>query len=451
MVGRPNVGKSALFNQLVGRRISIVHDQPGVTRDRVAAMARTRHFSYELIDTGGIGSHVDDSFDEQVHVEADIAIASADLILFVVDAREGLTPVDHELATRLRKSGKPVVVAANKIDHESHEPLVAEVAALGFARVLATSAAHARGMEALRDVIDLHLQQIAEPYEKNRSRDVLGSTHDAPRIAIVGRPNVGKSSLVNALLRSKRTIVSNVSGTTRDAVDIPFTQRGQNYTLIDTAGIRPKGRHRTSVEVFSVMRSEKSILRADLCILVLDAAEGVTAQDKKIAGLIQRAGKPCIIALNKWDLVEVSLPEKEDKLRWLGQMHKGLFFLDYAPALYLSARSGKDVSRLFKEVESVRAASQARIPTPVLNRALHEFIASNPPPLRKAKRLKILYATQQSLPGPFPAPSFIVFVNDPDLATSQYVKFLERRLRAIEPFTGLPIHLEFRGRERRSG
>lgn len=445
VVGRPNVGKSALFNRLTGRRISIVHDQPGVTRDRITAIARTRHFAYELIDTGGIGSQIDDSFDAQVHTEADIAIASADIILLVVDAREGLTPVDRALASRLRRSGRPVVVVANKIDHDNHDPLAAEATALGFSRVLATSAAHGRGIAALQDIIDLHLQQLPNP-EQELSNLAAGS---GPGIAIVGRPNVGKSSLVNALLRSKRTIVSEVSGTTRDAVDIPFQVRGSNYTLIDTAGIRPKGRRRTSVEALAVIRSEKSIQRADLCVLVLDAAEGVTTQDKRIAGLIQKAGKPCVIVLNKWDLVEDPLLAKDVKLQALDTIRRDLFFLDYAPAVCLSARTGNHVSRLFKVIKSVQTASSARIPTAAVNRALRELIESNPPPLRKGKRLKILYATQQSPPGIIPTPSFIVFVNDPDLAPPNYLKFLDRHLREIEPFPGLPIHLEFRGRERR--
>ncbi len=447
IAGRPNVGKSALFNCLVGRRVSIVHDQPGVTRDRLAATATTRNFTYELLDTGGIGSQIDDSFDEQVRAEADIAIAAADLILFVVDARAGLTPVDLELAALLRKSGCPIIVIANKIDHEKHEPLLAEISRLGFKQTVATSAAHARGIGALKDVIDQHLQLLdseCKPEETEQTGYL-----DTPKIAIVGRPNVGKSSLINALLRARRTIVSAVSGTTRDAVDIPFQARNKDYLLIDTAGIRAKGRNRSSVEVFSMLRSERSIRRADLCILVVDAADGVTAQDKKIAGLIQQANKPCIVAVNKWDLIAENYPDKEDKLLLIKQLRADLFFIDYAPCVFLSARSGEYVTRLFREVENIADAASTKLPTATLNLLVHDTLSASPPPLVKGKRFKILYLTQLAGSGPIPAPAFIVFTNNAELAPPQYMKFLERQIRLLHPLTGLPITFELRSREKR--
>ncbi len=447
IVGRPNVGKSALFNCLVGRRISIVHDQPGVTRDRVAAAASTRNFSYELLDTGGIGSQIDDSFDEQVRAEADIAIASADLILFVVDAKAGLTPVDLDLASHLRKAGCAVVVVANKIDHDKHESLTAEITSLGYPQVVATSAAHARGIGALKDIIDQHLQVLDT--EGNLDSANKSGIHDAPKIAIVGRPNVGKSSLINALLRAKRTIVSDVSGTTRDAIDIPFRARDNDYVLIDTAGIRPKGRNRGSVEVFSVIRSEKSIRRADLCILVVDAADGVTSQDKKIAGIVQQANRPCIVVVNKWDLVAENYPDKKDKKLLIEQLRADLFFIDYAPCVFLSARSGKYVSRLFREVEGVAQAAQTRLPTATLNQLVHDTLAATPPPLVKGKRFKILYLTQLTANGPIPVPSFIVFTNNAQLAPPQYMKFLERQIRLLHPLAGLPVIFELRSKEKR--
>src|SRR6266853_4725527 len=296
IVGRPNVGKSALFNRLAGRKISIVHDMPGVTRDRITATCKLASEPFTMIDTGGIGSDVDTSFTEQVRTEVENELAASDLLLFVVDAKDGLSPIDLDLARRLRRIDKPLILVINKVDHEKHMPNAAEFSRLGFENQIAISAEHDRGIAPLVAWIERELPQGA------------GIPADMPetqvKIAIVGRPNVGKSSLTNAILNDQRTLVSPISGTTRDAIDIPYERHGNHYVLIDTAGIRPRGKVDSSVEVFSVMRSEKSIRRAHLCCLVIDATAGVTAQDKKIAGMIQEERKPCIVAVNKWDLIK---------------------------------------------------------------------------------------------------------------------------------------------------
>jgi len=440
IVGRPNVGKSALFNRLAGRRIAIVHDQPGVTRDRLAAECRLGTAPFTLIDTGGIGVVADQDFAAQVRQEADLAIAAADLILFVTDGREGLTPVDRELARQLRRSGRPTLLAVNKVDESMHEDLPAEFNALGFDDPVGVSAAHGRHIGELVDRIEALLPSVPSVDMEVRSAIT------PPGIAIVGRPNVGKSSLVNALLGDSRTIVSSVAGTTRDAVDIPFQIGPDPFLLIDTAGIRARGRRNTSVEVFSVMRSEESIRRADVCVLVIDASEGVTTQDKKIAGLIQEARKPCILVLNKWDLVkgtgsrEAALTEAFDRLR------AELFFLDYAPAVALSAKTGEQLRRLTGALRTVRDAARTHLPTGPLNRAIQAAQQVHPPPMSGSRRLKILYATHTPGRGTTPAIDVVLFVNDPKLLPDTWRKFLENIIRKEWPCIGVPIRFLPRGR-----
>jgi GTP-binding protein len=442
IVGRPNVGKSALFNRLAGRKISIVHDQPGVTRDRLAGICKLGSKPFSIVDTGGIGSAVDADFTAQVRAEADIAMATADLIHFVVDGPAGLTPVDLELARLLRRMKAPLILVVNKIDHDKHGPLAAEFQRLGFAQSVSISAEHGRGITELVELTESLLPEIAEeaPVEVPPTK-----------IAIVGRPNVGKSSLINAILQDRRTLVSDISGTTRDAVDIPFARKDVRYTLIDTAGIRPRGKVSNSVEVFSVMRSEKSIRRADLCALVLDSTAGVTAQDKKIAGMIQEAGRPCIVVANKWDLLEQDDERKKFERNFIEQTRAELFFLDYAPVLPVSAQTGENMSRLFKFIEQVRDDSHRRIGTGQLNRLLQAMLSAYPPPIRSGKRFKILYATQlERDPGEaIPIPTFTLFVNDPDVLPAAYRKYLEAQLREEARFLGLPVRLKLRGREKR--
>jgi len=443
IVGRPNVGKSALFNRLVGRKISIVHDQPGVTRDRISAKSTLGRNPFTLIDTGGIGSDVDLSFTEQVRAEADIAIASADLILFVVDAKAGLNPIDAQLARQLRRVKTPLILVVNKLDDQKHHLNEAEFSKLGFENVVGISAEHGRNIGTLTGLIDTFLPDT-EALEE-------AATELPTCIAIVGRPNVGKSSLINAILNDNRTLVSNIAGTTRDAVDVPYTRKDQAYLLIDTAGIRPRGKVDNSVEVFSVIRSERSIRRADLCVLVIDATMGVTAQDKKIAGQIQEAHKPCVIVVNKYDLVQVNGDPKKFEQDFVQRILAELFFLSYAPVIPLSAKTRDHMSRLFRVIEHVRADSRRRIGTGPLNRRLQAMLTANPPPIRSGKRFKILYATQVEPPRDMavPVPKIVLFVNDDQALPDSYRKYMEGNLREASPFLGLPLLIQLRGREKR--
>lgn len=457
IVGRPNVGKSALFNRLAGRKISIVHDQPGVTRDRLTAECSLGAHPFTIIDTGGIGSMVDASFSEQVRTEVEIAMETADAILFVVDGQTGLTPVDEELARMLRRVKKPLILVVNKIDVPKHEGLGAEFTRLGFEPVLSVSAEHGRGIAELLEAVESALPagEVAEAGETDEAGDESARPQPpAPlpiHIAVVGRPNVGKSSLINAILQDRRTLVSDISGTTRDAVDVPCLRGKERFVLIDTAGIRPRGKVSSSVEVFSVMRSEKSIRRADLCVLVIDATAKVTAHDKTIAGLIQQAEKPCVVAVNKWDLAAPEHAGKEAVKAFLDEIRAELFFLDYAPVVLLSAKTGVSMGRLFRVIDQVREDAHARITTGPLNRLVQAVLSANPPPIRSGHRFKILYATQVETDAraPIPVPRFLLFVNDPKALTPAYRKYLEARLRGESRFLGLPVLLQLRGREPR--
>ncbi len=444
IVGRPNVGKSALFNRLAGRMISIVHDQPGVTRDRLAAVCKMGKVPFEIIDTGGIGAEPDPEFAEPTKEAAEVAIAGAQVLLLVVDAQTGATPLDAELAKQLRSSRRPLILVVNKVDHPGMESTTVDFARLGIEPVLAVSAAHGLGIDDLVEAVEAALPANTNDEEVSESR--------APRLAMVGRPNVGKSSLVNALLGEKRTIVSEIAGTTRDTVDVVFEHEGQQFVFCDTAGIRHRSKHNTSVEVFSVMRSEKTIERADLCVLVIDATQGVTTQDKKIAGLIQKAGKAAILALNKWDLVANGETDEKELLRHhIDEVRNELFFLPYAPLVILSAKTGDNVRRLFSTVEKVRQHATRRVGTGELNRLLKEAVERQAPPMRSNRRLKILYATQvlTDNPRPFEAPAFLLFVNDPRLLPDSYQNFLTARLRERWEYPGLPVSLRLRGRKKR--
>lgn len=443
IVGRPNVGKSALFNRLAGRKISIVHDQPGVTRDRLFAKSAIGRKPFTIVDTGGIGSDVDLSFTDQVRAEADIAIASADLILFVVDAHAGLNPIDSQIARQLRRVQTPLILVVNKLDNPKHHVKEAEFSKLGFEHTIGISAEHDRNISELVKNIE---EFLPDSEAKEQEAAAIPTS-----IAIVGRPNVGKSSLINAILNDNRTLVSNIAGTTRDAVDVPYERKGQDYLLIDTAGIRPRGKVDNSVEVFSVMRSEKSIRRADLCVLVIDASMGVTAQDKKIAGQIQAAQKPCVIVVNKYDLIEVKDDPKKFEREFAQSILAELFFLSYAPVIPLSAKTRDHMSRLFRVIEHVRDDSRRRIGTGQLNRRLQAMLSANPPPIRSGKRFKVLYATQVEPPrdSAVPVPRIVLFVNDDQILPDSYRKYMESNLREASPFLGLPLLIQLRGREKR--
>jgi GTP-binding protein len=440
IVGRPNVGKSALFNRLIGRKIAIVHDQPGITRDRISAICTLGTRPFVVWDTGGIFGAGEAKLRTQVRGAAEDALRASDLLLFVVDAKEGLSPIDEELARVLRKSQKPVVLVINKIDTEKHEALAAEFDALGFKSSVAISAEHGRSMSDLLDAIDRLLPSPAG--------DSQATSHKSLAIAILGRPNVGKSSFINSIVRSERVIVSELAGTTRDAIDILYQRDGCNFVFIDTAGIRRHGKQSTSVEVFSAMRAERSIRRADLCVLIVDITAGVTAQDKRIAGLIQAARKPAIVVLNKWDLVKPRRNQKEAIARLVAITREQIFFLDYAPVLITSSSTGEHVSKLFGMIEKVQRAAQQRLGTGVLNRLLRQAFEVSPPPTIRSRRLKLFYAAQSKgkEDQQLQPPEFVLFVNDPRLLSQTYRRYLESRIRDAQPFSGLPIILTFRPR-----
>ncbi len=445
IVGRPNVGKSALFNRLAGRNIAIVHDQPGITRDRLAAPCNKGARPFLIWDTGGIGGAGEVELTSQVRAAADAAMRESDLILFVVDAQHGLAPIDQELALVLRKSRTPVVLIVNKIDHEKHEPLESEFSRLGFEHMIPISAAHGRGIsEVLETIDDLLPQKPADTGEADAAIEPLPLA-----LAIVGRPNAGKSSLINSILKDERTIVSNLPGTTRDAVDIAYERGSEKFLLIDTAGMRARSKHSTSVEVFSVMRAERTIRRADLCVLVVDLTSGVTTQDKKIAGLIQESRKPAIVVLNKWDLVKPERAAKAEMQRLTAQARDQLFFLDYAPVLIASAATGENVTQLFDRISEVKRAAAQHIGTGVLNRLLRAAMAETLPPTIGNKRLKLFYATQAkgNAERAIDPPKFVLFVNQPNLLSETYGRYIEGRIRQAEPYPGLPVLLTLRARE----
>jgi GTP-binding protein len=484
IVGRPNVGKSALFNRIAGRRIAIVHDQPGVTRDRVSAEVEWRGRPFLLVDTGGIGlrrgEKVADVITKAALEQVELAIEAAQALILVVDVQEGLVPLDQEVAARLRESGKPVLLAVNKSDNESKAVGVVDFSTLGFDQVFPVSAIHGRGVEALMNAAVKHLPEedvaqgapeAADASEADDADETDEEIRVAPRrpagplkLAIVGRPNVGKSSLINAITRSNRVVVSPIPGTTRDAIDVPFTVetegRREEYVLVDTAGVRKRRSIDNSVEFFSVKRTEEAIARSDIVVLVLDAAEGILEQDKKIGALITEAHRACVVVVNKWDLVADSVREaREEEMRrrrasartasrmtTLGEFGKWvqekLFFLDYAPVIFTSAHSGFHLDRLLEAVRYVAGQLQQQIPTAVLNRCLHDAIERRQPVSRRGDRLKFYYATQI---GSAP-PRFVLFLNRDDLFNRAYEKYLSDSLRAAFGYEGCPIQLVLRAR-----
>jgi len=444
IIGRPNVGKSALFNRLVGRKIAIVHDQPGITRDRLSGVCARGARPFTLWDTAGALDAGESDLAAQVRRAAEEALGGSDLLLLVVDAKQGLSPIDQELARLLRKSQKPIVLVINKVDDPKHEPLAADFDSLGFEMSFSISAEHGRGISELLDTIDRLLP--APP----KIQHPTSNTQHPIAIAIIGRPNVGKSSLINSIMKSERAILSELPETTRDTIDIFYERDNQQFLFIDTAGIRRRGKQSSSVEVFSVMRAERSIRRADLCVLIVDVTTGVTAQDKRIAGLIQKAHKAAIVILNKWDLIKPKRGELQAIRHLVDETRGRLFFLDYAPVLIASALTGENIDKLFRLVEKIQRASGSRIGTGVLNRLLRAAFAASPPPMRKGKRLKLLYVAQTAgtKDRQVQPPEFVLFVNDPRLLTDQYARYLEARIREGESYTGLPIILKLRPRSR---
>ena len=387
---------------------------------------------------------------------AEAALHESDVLLFVVDAKQGLSPIDQELARILRKSRKPIVLVINKIDDPKHENLATDFASLGFDNAVSISAAHGRGISELLDAISALLPATTSEIENRESR-----IENPLSIAIIGRPNVGKSSLINSITRSERAIVSELPGTTRDAIDISYERDGQQFLFIDTAGIRRRGKQSSSVEVFSVMRAERSIRRADLCVLIVDVTVGVTAQDKRIAGLIQKARKAALVVLNKWDLLKLAMErvrvaaatgpkhgQKQSIKQLVDETRQRIFFLDYAPVLIASALTGENIDKLFGLIGKVQRDAGARIGTGVLNRLLRAAFAANPPPMRKGQRLKLFYAAQASgmKDRQVQPPEFVLFVNDPRLLSDQYKRYLESQIRDAEAYAGLPVILTLRPR-----
>lgn len=423
-----------MFNRIVGRRIAIVHDQPGVTRDRISAEARWGDERFELIDTGGLGfidgEAAKDELSASTRTQAEVAIADAAVILFVTDATDGITPLDREVAALLRDSGRPVLLAANKADHEGLDAQANEFAELGFP-VYPVAALHNRGFDALLDAVVKRLPPGESP-----------SVENPLRIAIVGKPNAGKSSFINRVLRHDRVIVSPIPGTTRDSIEIPFTigsgPQARHYRLIDTAGLRKLRRAEDAIERWSVMRAQKSIEDADVVVLMIDAAQGPTEQDKKIAGFILEARKGCVLLVNKWDLAtaetKVTQREYEKALR------QELYFLSFVPVVFVSASSGLNVRKAIETVDYVAAQISTTIPTSTLNKVLHDAVKRVAPPRTGGKRLKFYYATQT---GVRPL-RFRFFVNQPALCVPSYQAYLISALRAAAGLEGAPIVVEYR-------
>lgn len=468
IVGRPNVGKSALFNRIAGRRIAIVHDQPGVTRDRVSAEAEWRGQPFTLVDTGGIGllrgEKSDDVIVKAAVAQVQMAIDAASAIILVVNVQEGIVPLDREVAQRLRESGKTVLVAVNKVDTFAAEKGADEFSALGFEKIFPVSAIHGLGIERLMNGAVALLPEVADAGEAGSSGEpVIGNQQPATlKIAIVGRPNVGKSSIINALTQSERVIVSPIAGTTRDSIDVPFEVETdgvrQPYILIDTAGLRKARRVDDTVEFFSVQRAHDSIARSDITVLVIDADQGITEQDKKIADVIVEQRRACILVVNKWDLFadavqaarEQEIARRNAKTRTEGQAKKlttleefgrwvqeKLFFLDYAPVIFTSAKSGFHLDRLLEAVRYVASQLRQKIPTAILNRTLQDAVERRQPVSDQGHRLKFFYATQvRQAP-----PTFLLFVNRDELFSEQYKKYLAGEMRKAFGYEGCPIIL----------
>ncbi len=424
IIGRPNVGKSTFFNYIVGKRISIVEDKPGVTRDRVYAEATWRGKTFNLVDTGGIEPESDDIILSQMRNQANLAIELADVILFITDIRQGVTADDKEIALMLRKSKKPIILICNKADNYGPTSQdIYEFYNLGIGTPYPVSSVNAIGIGDVLDAIYEKLQHVEEEEEQ-----------DAIKVAVIGKPNVGKSSLVNQILGENRVIVSNIAGTTRDAIDSEFENEQGKYVFIDTAGIRRKSKIDEKIEKYSVMRTLLAIERADVCLLLIDAQEGVTAQDTKIAGEAHEAGKGIIIVVNKWDAIEKDTHNIE-KMR--KQIYQNLPYLSYAPIIFISAKTGQRVDKLFAMINQVADKNAMRVSTSVLNQVLNEAISIVQPPKKKKKRLRIFYMTQASTKPP----TFVVFVNSKKLFHFSYERYLVNQIRKEFDLSGTPIRM----------
>lgn len=428
IVGRPNVGKSHLFNKLAGKRLSIVEDTPGVTRDRIYADTDWNGRAFTMVDTGGIEPKTNSEILRFIREQAEIAIATADVIVLVTDIHTGVTAADSEIANMLQRAGKPVVLAVNKMDSTGlPDPGLYEFYSLGLGEPIPVSAVHGHGTG---DLLDACVAAFPPEDEEETEPDVI-------KVAMIGRPNVGKSSLTNYILGEKRVIVSDVAGTTRDAVDSYFENETGKYLFIDTAGIRKKSRVDDKIEKYSVMRAQQAIERADVCLILIDAQDGVTEQDSKVAGLAHEAGKASIIVVNKWDLVEKDT-KTMDKMRQ--DVMRDLSFMSYAPIVFISALTGQRVSRLFELIRFVSDQSAMRITTGMLNSVLEDATARVQPPTDKGRRLKLYYMTQTGVKPP----CFVVFVNNAELFHFSYQRYIENQIRAVFGLEGTPVRMVVR-------
>ena len=431
IVGRPNVGKSTLFNALAGKNISIIQDTPGVTRDRIYADVEWSGYHFTLVDTGGIEPESGDIILKQMREQAQIAIETADVIIFMTDLRNGLVDADGKVADMLRKSGKPVVLCVNAVDNYiKQSPYVYEFYELGIGDPVAISAANRQGIGELLDQVTASLEDL----------DIDEEESDLPKIAIVGKPNVGKSSIINKLIGENRLIVSDIAGTTRDAVDTEVTYQGKDYLFIDTAGLRRKSKVKEELERYTVIRTVSAVERADVIVVVIDAIEGISEQDAKIAGIAHERGKGIVIAVNKWDAVEEkhtnSTRDFEKDIR------RVLSYLNYAEVIFISAQTGQRLGKLFATIDMVLENQQRRIPTGVLNEILTEAVAMQSPPTDKGKRLKLYYMTQVAVKPP----TFVLFVNDKELMHFSYLRYLENKLRESFAFKGTALKIITRER-----
>jgi len=431
IVGRPNVGKSTLFNRLAGERISIVEDTPGVTRDRIYADAQWLKYNFTIIDTGGLDPESEDIISRQMYSQAEVAIETADVIIFLVDIQSGVMEDDIVVANQLRKTKKPVVLVVNKVDGVgASNPEVYEFYSLGLGDPIAISAGQGLG---LGDMLDEVVGFFADA-------DGAEDEDDRVKVAIVGKPNVGKSSLINKILKEDRLIVSDIPGTTRDAVDTYFERDGKEFVFIDTAGIRRKSKIKENIERYSIIRAVAAVERCDVCVLMISAEEGITDQDTKIAGIAHERGKAAIIVVNKWDAVD-----KDDKTmnKFTKEIEKELKYMSYAPKLFISALTGQRVDKVFDMITAVYENSAMRVATGILNDVLIEAMAMTPPPIDKGKQLKIYFVTQVSVKPP----TFVLFVNEVHLMHFSYRRFIENQIRQNFGFKGTPIHFVVRPRK----
>ncbi|HFK6726161.1 TPA: ribosome biogenesis GTPase Der [Listeria monocytogenes] len=429
IVGRPNVGKSTIFNRIVGERVSIVEDVPGVTRDRIYNSAEWLGKEFNIIDTGGIDLS-DEPFLEQIRAQAEIAIDEADVIIFITNGREGVTDADEQVAKILYRSNKPIVLAINKVDNPEMRDQIYDFYSLGFGEPYPISGSHGLGLGDMLDAVRAHFPKEEEEEYPD----------DTVKFSLIGRPNVGKSSILNALLGEDRVIVSDIAGTTRDAIDTTYTFDGQDYVMIDTAGMRKRGKVYESTEKYSVLRAMRAIERSDVVLVVINAEEGIREQDKRIAGYAHDAGRAIIIVVNKWDAIN-----KDEKTInvWTEDIREQFQFLSYTPIVFVSAKTKQRLNNLFPLINQVSDNHSLRVQSSMLNDVISDAVAMNPSPMDKGKRLKIFYTTQVAVKPP----TFVVFVNDPELMHFSYERFLENRIREAFPFEGTPIRVIARKRK----